>query len=37
VLYPDINDGIEGVAFVTACVESARRGGNWVSLDRYLR
>jgi predicted dehydrogenase len=37
VLYPDVNDGIEGVAFVTACVESARRGGNWVSLDRYLR
>lgn len=28
---PDIDDGLAGVAFVAACVQSSKRGGNWVS------
>jgi len=37
VTYPDIEDGLEGVAFVAACVDSSRRGGVWVELERFLR
>lgn len=37
VSYPGIDDGIAGVAFVTACVESSRRGGIWVEFERFLR
>ena len=29
-LYPDINYGLEGVRWVTKCVESADKGGVWV-------
>ena len=36
VLYPDIHDGMAGVAFVTACVDSSKRGGSWVTFDHYL-
>jgi predicted dehydrogenase len=36
VVYPDINDGLTGVAFVTACVESSKRGASWVNFGRYL-
>lgn len=31
VVYPTIEDGVMGVAFVEACVESSRRNGEWVS------
>ncbi len=33
VLFPGIEDGIEGVAFVDACVRSSNDDGAWVSLD----
>ncbi len=30
VIYPDVHDGLAGVAFVDACVRSSRRKGAWV-------
>ena len=30
--YPDIHDGVDGMRFVHACVESQRRGNVWVDL-----
>jgi len=35
VTYPDIEDGLAGMAFVAACVDSSKRGGSWVAFDRY--
>lgn len=32
VIYPTIHDGLEGVAFVDACVRSSGRNGAWVKL-----
>jgi predicted dehydrogenase len=32
VLYPGIEDGMDGMAFVDACVRSSRAGGKWVAL-----
>ncbi len=32
VVFPDIRDGLAGVAFVDACVKSSARNGAWVSL-----
>lgn len=32
VIYPSIQDGLEGVAFVDACVRSSGRNGAWVKL-----
>ncbi len=32
VAFPDINDGVIGVAFVDACVRSSNRNGAWVGL-----
>jgi predicted dehydrogenase len=32
VMYPNVHDGWRGVAFVEACVNSAKRNGAWVSL-----
>jgi predicted dehydrogenase len=32
VLYPTVHDGVNGVAFVEACVASSRRNGAWVRL-----
>jgi predicted dehydrogenase len=32
-LYPDLADGVSGMAFVEGCVESASKGGAWVSLE----
>ena len=32
VLYPTIEDGVAGVAFVDACVRSSERNAAWVSL-----
>jgi len=31
--FPTIDDGLDGVAFVTACVNSSKKGGSWVKLD----
>jgi predicted dehydrogenase len=35
VIFPGIEDGLAGVAFVTACVESSRRGGAWLKFESY--
>ncbi len=32
VIYPQVIDGLAGVAFVDACVRSSERGGQWVRL-----
>ena len=32
VIYPTIDDGVTGVAFVEACVRSSSRNGAWVAL-----
>jgi predicted dehydrogenase len=32
VLYPTIEDGVKGVAFVEACIASSKRNGAWVKL-----
>ncbi|NUB43626.1 Gfo/Idh/MocA family oxidoreductase [Fertoebacter nigrum] len=32
VIYPSVTDGLEGVAFVAACVESSRANASWVKL-----
>jgi predicted dehydrogenase len=33
VIYPTVEDGLTGVAFVDACVRSSSRNGAWVSLN----
>jgi predicted dehydrogenase len=33
-LYPTVQDGVEGVAFVTQCVASSQERGAWKPLDR---
>jgi len=37
VLFPSIEEGLAGVAFVTACVDSSRRGGTWVKFGSYMK
>jgi len=37
VMFPGIEEGLAGVAFVTACVESSRRGAAWVKFDTYMK
>jgi predicted dehydrogenase len=37
VTYPGIGDGLAGVAFVTACVHSSKRGDTWVKFGAYTR
>ncbi|WP_417418654.1 Gfo/Idh/MocA family protein [Hoeflea sp.] len=37
VMFPGINEGLAGVAFVTACVESSKRGAAWVKFDTYMK
>ena len=32
VLYPTVADGVEGVAFVEACVKSSKKNGAWTKL-----
>jgi predicted dehydrogenase len=32
VIYPTVQDGLEGVAFVEACVKSSRKNGAWTAL-----
>jgi len=31
-LYPNVSDGVDGMNFITRCVESSEKGGAWVSL-----
>ena len=33
VVYPTVDDGVAGVAFVDACVRSSARNGAWVGLN----
>jgi predicted dehydrogenase len=33
VIYPTVHDGLKGVQFVSACVNSSRRNAAWVKLD----
>ncbi|MEX2372836.1 MAG: Gfo/Idh/MocA family oxidoreductase [Dehalococcoidia bacterium] len=33
VIYPTVTDGLEGVAFVTACVKSAKQNAKWTKLE----
>ena len=33
VVFPTVDDGVEGVAFVEACVDSSKKNGAWTSLD----
>lgn len=35
-IFPTVDDGVEGVAFVEACVRSSRQNGAWVSLADNL-
>jgi len=35
VMFPGIKDGLAGVAFVTACVDSSKRGSAWVKFGSY--
>lgn len=37
VIYPGILDGLAGVAFVAACVDSSKRGGRWVDFQNYAK
>ncbi len=30
VIYPTVEDGVKGVAFVEACIASSKRNGAWV-------
>ncbi|MBP1874977.1 hypothetical protein J2Z19_004710, partial [Ensifer adhaerens] len=30
--YPTIDDGMKGMAFVDACVQSSKRNGAWVKV-----
>lgn len=32
--FPTIDDGVQGVLFVDACVKSSKKGGGWVNFDR---
>ncbi|MRN67115.1 Gfo/Idh/MocA family oxidoreductase [Brucella sp. 10RB9213] len=32
VVYPTVDDGLKGVAFIDACVRSSRKNGGWVKL-----
>ena len=32
VLFPTVADGVEGVAFVEACVKSSKKNGAWTKL-----
>lgn len=32
--YPTVSQGVEGLAFVEACLESNKNGNTWVELER---
>jgi predicted dehydrogenase len=33
VIYPTVDDGVRGLAFITACVESSDKGGIWTRVE----
>ncbi|MDX6537870.1 MAG: hypothetical protein QOD37_2211, partial [Gaiellales bacterium] len=33
VIFPTVEDGVKGVAFVEACVRSSKRNAAWVTLE----
>src|SRR5437660_3969701 len=35
-LYPNVNDGVDGMNFITQCVASSKQGGHWLSLKHPL-
>lgn len=35
-LYPNINDGVDGMNFIDKCVASSKDGGHWVSLKHAM-
>jgi predicted dehydrogenase len=35
-LYPNVQDGVDGLSFITQCVASAREGGHWLPLKNPL-
>lgn len=35
-LYPNVADGVDGMNFITQCVNSSKDGGHWVSLKNPL-
>jgi len=32
VVFPSVHDGVEGMAFIEACVRSSRKNGAWTKL-----
>ncbi|WP_265655626.1 hypothetical protein [Verminephrobacter aporrectodeae] len=34
--FPDITDGVHGMAFIEAAMRSSRQGGEWVGVDETL-
>ena len=34
ITYPNLDDGLEGIVFVDACVESAKNNCKWISLKK---
>ncbi|HSK39261.1 MAG TPA: gfo/Idh/MocA family oxidoreductase, partial [Arenibaculum sp.] len=32
VVFPTVEDGVKGVAFIEACIKSGRKNGAWVSM-----
>jgi hypothetical protein len=32
VIFPTVEDGVEGVAFIEACVKSSKKNGAWTKL-----
>ncbi len=35
-IYPNVADGVDGMNFITRCVESSKENGHWVSLKHAL-
>jgi predicted dehydrogenase len=35
-IYPNVADGVDGMNFITQCVESSKQGGAWLSLKHPL-
>ena len=35
-LYPNVADGVDGMNFITQCVNSSKQGGAWLSLRHPL-
>lgn len=35
--FPTVYDGLRGMAFITAAVESSKQGATWMSMDQFLK